>query len=89
MTKEGVPGILDAAVERLTSLDGWDAESIETGLRALLTEIGVGVGKGLQPMRVAVTGSSVSPPLFESMAVLGRDRTVERLQNARNLLSPA
>ncbi|MDH3462977.1 MAG: glutamate--tRNA ligase [Acidimicrobiia bacterium] len=89
MTKDGVPGILDAAIERLADIDAWNAESIETDLRALLAEIEVGVGKGLQPMRVAVTGSSVSPPLFESMAVLGRDRTVERLQNARSLLSPA
>lgn len=87
MTKEGVGEILDAAVGTLTALDDWTAGSIETGLRALLGEIGVGVGKGLQPMRVAVTGSSVSPPLFESMAVLGRDRTVERLQKARNALS--
>ncbi len=86
MTKEGVPAILDAAGERLLTLEDWTPESIESSLRALLEELEVGVGKGLQPMRVAVTGSSISPPLFESMAVLGQSTTVDRLSNARKLL---
>jgi glutamyl-tRNA synthetase len=87
MTKEGVPEILDAAIARLEAAVDWSPESLETMLRSLLADLEVGVGKGLQPMRVAVTGSSISPPLFESMSVLGKARTVERLENARNLLS--
>jgi glutamyl-tRNA synthetase len=59
---------------------------IEESLRAMLGEMEIGVGKGLQPMRVAVTGSSVSPPLFESMAVLGKEKTVARLNAARSRL---
>jgi glutamyl-tRNA synthetase len=53
----------------------------------MLAEMEIGVGKGLQPMRVAVTGSSVSPPLFESMAVLGQDTTVARLDSVRSRLT--
>jgi glutamyl-tRNA synthetase len=54
----------------------------------MLEEMAIGTGKGLQPLRVAVTGSSVSPPLFESMAALGKEKTLERLERARGLLSP-
>lgn len=86
MTKEGVAGILEAAVGRLNGLDDWTVGKIEDALRSLLAELEIGVGKGLQPMRVAVTGSSISPPLFESMAVLGKSKTVDRLSNARQLL---
>jgi glutamyl-tRNA synthetase len=46
----------------------------------------VGAGKGLQPLRVAVTGSSVSPPLFESLAALGKEKTLKRLARARGEL---
>lgn len=86
MTKDGVGPILDAAVSRLEAVEPWTAPVIEENLRSLLAEMEVGVGKGLQPMRVAVTGSSVSPPLFESMAALGRQATVARLNRARQLL---
>jgi glutamyl-tRNA synthetase len=86
MTKEGVAGILDLADQRLGAVDDWSAESIEETLRGMLEELGVGAGKGLQPLRVAVTGSSVSPPLFESLAALGREKSLERLARARGEL---
>jgi glutamyl-tRNA synthetase len=82
MTKDGVVDVLAAASPRLGTLETWTAEAIEESLRSLLAEMEVGVGKGLQPMRVAVTGSSVSPPLFESMAVLGQEKTIARLDRA-------
>jgi glutamyl-tRNA synthetase len=86
MTKDGISDILKAASDRLGHLEPWTAEVIEESLRAMLAEMEIGVGKGLQPMRVAVTGSSVSPPLFESMAVLGKEKTVARLNAARSRL---
>ncbi len=89
MTKEGVVGILKAATDSLRGLDDWTHDSIESNLRELLAQLEVGVGKGLQPMRVAVTGSSVSPPLFESMEALGQDRTVSRLSRAVERLEAA
>ena len=87
MVKDGVPGIVKAALERLTTVETWSATAIETVLRDMLEEMGLGAAKGLQPLRVAVTGSSVSPPLFESMAALGRDKTLERLERAQRELA--
>jgi glutamyl-tRNA synthetase len=48
-------------------------------LNALATELGVGLGKIAQPLRVAVTGSAVSPPIDVTLALLGRERTLARL----------
>jgi glutamyl-tRNA synthetase len=86
MTKDGVPEVLAAAIARLSGVDTWDAETLDSELRALLAEMEIGVGKGLQPMRVSITGSSISPPLFESMAALGKDKSIGRLEAAVELL---
>ncbi len=75
--------VLDAAIERLTSLDMFEHEQIEASLRAMLEDLGLNARKGLQPLRVAITGSTVSPPLFESMAVLGQEAVLSRLRAAR------
>jgi glutamyl-tRNA synthetase len=86
MTKDGVGAVLDEGLEALSTLEDWSTESIETALRALPEKLGIGAGKTFQPLRVAVTGSSVSPPLFESMASLGRERTIARIERARQEL---
>jgi glutamyl-tRNA synthetase len=88
MTKEGVAGIVNEARRRLEDVVDWKADVIEPVLRAMLEELGLGAAKGLQPLRVAVTGSSVSPPLFESMAALGKEKTLERLGKALGRLAP-
>jgi glutamyl-tRNA synthetase len=87
MTKDGVARIIVEARARLDGIESWDAGGIESVLRGMLEEMGLGAAKGLQPLRVAVTGSSVSPPLFESMAALGKERTLERLDRASSVLS--
>jgi glutamyl-tRNA synthetase len=87
MTGDRVGEILAAARERLEHVPEWSTEGIEAGLRAMLEELGVGARKGLQPVRVAVTGSSVSPPLFESLAALDRPTVLARLDLARERLS--
>ncbi|HZY30260.1 MAG TPA: glutamate--tRNA ligase, partial [Candidatus Methylomirabilis sp.] len=74
---------------RLEAVDDWRAEMIEPVLRGMLEEMGIGTGKALQPLRVAVTGFSVSPPLFESMAALGKAKTLERLERALRRLAPS
>jgi glutamyl-tRNA synthetase len=71
----------------LDKAEPWDATAIEATLRGMLEELGLGAAKGLQPLRVAVTGSSVSPPLFESMEALGREKTLQRLDRANALLA--
>jgi glutamyl-tRNA synthetase len=87
MTKEGVAGIIKEARRRLEDVVEWKAGVIEPVLRAMLDELGLGAAKGLQPLRVAVTGSSVSPPLFESIAALGKEKTLARLGMAVNALN--
>jgi glutamyl-tRNA synthetase len=86
MTKDGVANVLEAGRATLDEVEAWDAVSIETALRTVPDQLGIGAGKAFQPLRVAVTGSSVSPPLFESIAALGRERTLERLDRARKEL---
>jgi glutamyl-tRNA synthetase len=60
-------------------LDDWSAETLKVVLEDVMTRYGVKLGKAQAPVRVAITGRSVGPPLFESMEVLGRDETLRRL----------
>lgn len=77
---------LDGAIEVLAGLEEWTTPEIERALRAFLEREGLSARKGLQPLRVAVSGSAVSPPLFESLAALGREPTLRRLRAARDRL---
>ena len=88
MTKPEAPVALDAGRAHLERVMIWEAGGIEAALRAMLAERGLSAGKGLQPLRVAVTGSAVSPPLFESLAALGRERSLARLAAASARLQP-
>jgi glutamyl-tRNA synthetase len=77
---DAVP-VLDAALTSLDKLTEWTAPEIETALRtALVDGLGLKPRKAYGPVRVAVTGRPVSPPLYESMELLGRKRTLERLR---------
>ncbi len=81
-------GALDAARRVLADVD-WTVAAIEEALRGLVDELGVGFGKIAQPIRVAVTGSKVSPPLFESLEVLGRDVALARLEQGATVARDA
>jgi glutamyl-tRNA synthetase len=71
---------LAAAVTALEGLDEWSAAAIEQALRGALVEgLGLKPKFAFGPVRVAVTGRTVSPPLFESLEILGRDRSLARL----------
>ena len=74
-----------AAVPAVLAECSWDEASVEAALRALAQELEVGFGKLAQPVRVAVTGTTVSPPLFGSLILLGRDRVLARLATAAAL----
>jgi glutamyl-tRNA synthetase len=80
---------LTAASKALEELPTWTAEEIETTLRTLQQQRGIGARKAFQPVRLAVTGRLVSPPLFESMALLGRERSLSRLAAAAAYITPA
>ena len=76
------PRVLSRAEAVLRELDNWDAGTIEAALRALADELGLKPGQAFQPIRMAVTGSKISPGLFESLELLGRDETLRRLSRA-------
>ncbi|MCV7424944.1 glutamate--tRNA ligase [Mycobacterium yunnanensis] len=81
---EAVP-VLDAALVALEAVTEWTTEGIEAALKdALLDGLQLKPRKAFGPIRVAVTGASVSPPLFESMALLGRERSLTRLRSGRD-----
>jgi len=74
--------LLDGAIAAYEAA-AWDAESLHGVTMALAESFGLKLGKAQAPIRVAVTGRTVGPPLFESLAVLGRERTLGRLRSAR------
>ena len=77
-------GVVKAAHDALAALDAWTTEAIDAALRqALVEELGLKPRHAFGPVRVAVTGSRVSPPLFESLELLGRERSLARLSSAQ------
>jgi glutamyl-tRNA synthetase len=77
---DAVP-VLEAALTSLDELHEWVAPEIETALKAALVDgLGLKPRKAFAPVRVAVTGRTVSPPLYESMELLGRERALRRLR---------
>jgi glutamyl-tRNA synthetase len=75
--------VLDASIEALSGLAEWSAPAIEQALKvALVDGLGLKPRKAFAPVRVAVTGRTVSPPLYESMELLGRERSLRRLRAA-------
>lgn len=77
--------VLDAALGALDGVARWSAAEIEAALKgALIDGLGLKPRKAFGPIRVAITGATVSPPLYESMELLGRDRSLTRLREARD-----
>jgi glutamyl-tRNA synthetase len=79
---DGGGPMLAAAEAALASIEPFEVEAIEVVLRAAAAGLGLKPRQAFQPVRVAVTGSRVSPGLFESIALLGRDTTLRRLRAA-------
>jgi len=75
--------VLPAAAETLAQVEPFEAAAIEEALRALAEQLGLKPRDAFQPIRLAVTGSTVSPGLFESLEVLGRDESLARLGSGR------
>ncbi|KUI18112.1 glutamate--tRNA ligase [Mycolicibacterium acapulense] len=76
--------VLDAALGALENVGDWTTPAIEAALKeALLDGLGLKPRKAFGPIRVAATGASVSPPLFESLDLLGRERSLDRLRAGR------
>ena len=94
--KADAPAVLDASLAALEGLGEWRAADLEAVLRAALVDgLGIKPKFAFGPLRVAVTGRRVSPPLFESMEILGRESTIARVRSlhagltAPSLAAPA
>ncbi|MGH7717850.1 MAG: glutamate--tRNA ligase [Gemmatimonadaceae bacterium] len=79
--------VLSAVRDRLAALDRWEPGAMETSLRALAGELGLAGGRVFQPLRVALTGMTVSPGIFEVLVAMGRPRALQRLDQAIAYLS--
>ena len=83
----GALAAVEAAREALAGITEWSVESIEAALRGLAERLEMKAGILFTPIRIAVTGKSAAPPLFETLAVVGRDATLERLNVAAERLA--
>jgi glutamyl-tRNA synthetase len=70
---------LGEIVERLSTLEDWHEETLETAIKGYAEEAEIKLGKVAQPLRAALTGTTVSPGIFEVMAVFGKEETIARL----------
>jgi len=71
--------------DRISNTD-WNEKALEDAIRSLAEELGVGAGKVIQPLRVAVTGTAASPGMFDVLVLLGRDRVLRRIEVALDML---
>jgi glutamyl-tRNA synthetase len=81
LTPAALP-MLQTVRDRLAALSEWSAPAIHTSVNDLANELQTGLGKIAQPLRVAVAGSAISPPIDATLALLGRDRTLARIDAA-------
>ena len=81
--KEGVPERMTELANRLDGLGEveWTIESIERVIRGYAEELEVGAGKLIHPLRLSITGKKVGAGMFETMEVLGRELTLERMRH--------
>ena len=81
LTAESAP-LLQAVRDRMAALEAWAAPRLHEAIQAVAVEAGAGLGKVAQPIRVAVSGGSVSPPIDVTLEILGRETTLARLDRA-------
>jgi glutamyl-tRNA synthetase len=80
--REGGAEALSAARDALAQTEPFDAEHVEAALRGVVERLQTKPGKVFQPVRVAIAGQTVSPGIFESVALLGKDETLARIDSA-------
>jgi glutamyl-tRNA synthetase len=86
--KDDSAGLVSDYADSLAALPRFDEASLETSLRELAERRGVGAGRVIHPVRLAVSGVSFGPGLFEMLALLGRETVVRRLRRASEVLGP-
>jgi glutamyl-tRNA synthetase len=75
-------GPLEAIGQRLADLDNWEPEPLNDAVRMTAEDLGLGMGKIAQPLRVALTGTAISPSIDKTLWLLGRERSLARIQRA-------
>jgi glutamyl-tRNA synthetase len=85
LAKDTTPALLNSVIERLSAIDTWNVESTEAAVREAGASQGQEGGGVIHPVRMAVTGRTFGPGLFELMEVLGRDRCIARLQKCESM----
>ena len=85
--RPGATEILKATAVTLAAVEEWDEKSLEGALRGLAELRGIAAGKIFQPLRVALTGLTVSPGIFDVLLMLGRERSLERIRAAAEFLT--
>jgi len=81
ITDEASQNVLKVALSKVEALTSWDHASIESSLRkALIDDLGLKPRVAFSALRIAVTGSHISPPLFESLQLLGKERSIDRIK---------
>ena len=88
MDAEGTRAALEQAIATAESVGDWSVAPLESAYRALAPDLGVKTGQLFGTIRVAVTGRTAAPPLFDTLAVLGKDRCLTRMRAALAALSP-
>ena len=78
-SRNGAPGNLRAAREALAAVDPFELSGVEAALREVVERLDTSPGRVFQPVRVAITGTTVSPGIFESVVALGRQETLRRI----------
>jgi len=78
--------LLDAFVQQVEALPEWTAEAIHALISSVCEQFEAGMGKLAQPIRILVSGGSVSPPIDATLALLGREETLTRLREGRSKL---
>ena len=73
--------MIAALLPDLEAIDAWDAPAVEAVVRSFAERTGVKLGAVAQPLRAALTGRTTSPPIFDVLAVLGRDESLARLRD--------
>ncbi|OGL45716.1 MAG: hypothetical protein A2W05_11610 [Candidatus Schekmanbacteria bacterium RBG_16_38_10] len=86
LRKDGVKDVLQKAKSALEKLDDFNAYNLEHLVTTMATELGLKLQNIAQPIRVAITGGTVSPPINETMHLLGKERVLERLNKAINMI---
>jgi len=87
LKKDYVPQMLEDLKARLQAAEPFDEANIEAVIRSFAEESGLSASKIIHPLRVALTGKSVGPGIFETVYLLGREKVIQRLDEGMEMAS--